>query len=435
MVRRFLTAMVLLTAFGAPASAELCTIDAVPAATILVPYFEVDFRNFGKSKFERTRVTLINTAPEPTLAHVILWSDLSAPTFNFDIFLTGFDVQEFDVDLLFTNGVLPIPEIPNVLGFDSSECTRCTDGEGCVNFSPSNDFTLADLRNAHLGNPVDFHNGQCQGRRIGSGNVARGYITIDAVSACTRLFPGDSGYFENGGTGIATNNNVLKATITTYSSKFLREVPAIHVEAGTSDGLSTDGNFTFYGRYVDFDASDNRECGGYAWMFPFKRENKFKTEAIVWRDSGMSQGPFDCSEDPSWFPLDTTQIVAFNDQEDFRELEGFPFPAETQIVDVGKNPLNTSPFKTGWVFVSLADDSGDETVGHGYVNVRQRFKSREGEAWAHHTASICGEQVPAALRARARASRMGKSSAGNGIGQKRKKLGDVANTAPRRRSE
>lgn len=432
--RRFVVVAVLLAAFGTSARAELCVIDAVPAATILVPYFEVNFKNIGKSKFERTRVTLINTDAAPTLAHVILWTDLSAPTFNFDIFLTGFDVQEFDVDRLFTDGILPIQEIPDNTGFDSSECTSCSGGS-CTNFSPSDDFTLTDLRNAHRGQPVGFHDGQCQGRRIGSGNVARGYITIDNANSCTRLFPGDSGYFENGGNGIANNNNTLKATITTYSSKFLREVPAIHIEAGTSSGLSTDGNFTFYGRYVDFDASDNRECGGYAWSFPFKRKSKFKTKAVVWRDSGESQGPFDCSEEPSWFPLDTVQIVAFDDQEDVVELGGFPFPAETQLVDIGKSPVNTSPFNTGWIFTSLADNSGDSTVGHGYVNVRQRYKSREGEAWAQHRATICGAAVSEAQRARARLSNAGKSSVGKGAGQKRKKLGDVAIAPPRRGPE
>ena len=66
-VGRCLVAAVLLAAFGTPVGAELCVIDAVPAATILVPYFEVNFKNFGKGKFENTRVTLINTddAPSP----------------------------------------------------------------------------------------------------------------------------------------------------------------------------------------------------------------------------------------------------------------------------------------------------------------------------------------------------------------------------------
>ena len=93
---RFLVPSVFLVALASPAAAELCVIDAVPAATILVPYFEVDLGNAGKSKFERTKITLVNTDEAPVIAHVVLWTDLSVPTLNFDIFLTGYDVQRRD---------------------------------------------------------------------------------------------------------------------------------------------------------------------------------------------------------------------------------------------------------------------------------------------------------------------------------------------------
>jgi len=417
-IRKSLIAISLLAALTGPAAAELCAIDNVPAATLLIPYFEVDFEKRHSKKLERTKITIVNTNPAPILAHVILWTDLSVPTFNFDIFLTGFDVQAFDVDRLFLDGVIPVASIPDDVDFDTSECTSCSES-GCINFSPGNDFTLEDLLFAHIGNPVAFHDGQCMARR--SGAVARGYITIDAANACSRLYPGDSGYFENGGTGVASNNNFLQATITTYSSKFLREVPAFAIEAGTSDGLSTDGNFTFYGRYNGFDASDNRECGAGNWSVPYRKENKFKTEVIVWRDSGVSQAPFDCGEDPDWYPLDTTQIVIFDQQEEFRELDGFPFPAETQRVSVGKKPLNSGSFRSGWAFFNLNASSAEvERFGHGYVMARQRYKSRQGDAWGHQLAStICGEQVPSGMRAAAQRAR--KKNA-QGSGRKSKKI-------------
>lgn len=217
-VPKSLIAISLLVVFTGPAVAELCVIDAVPAATLLIPYFEVDFRNQHKSKLERTKITIVNLDAAPTLAHVILWTDLSVPTFNFDIFLTGYDVQEFDVDRLFFDGVIPVASIPDDGDFDTSECTTCSES-GCVNFSPGNDFTLEDLIFAHIGNPVAFHDGQCMARP--SGRVARGYITIDAANVCSRLYPGDSGYFENGGTGVVSNNNVLQATITPHIRTYL----------------------------------------------------------------------------------------------------------------------------------------------------------------------------------------------------------------------
>lgn len=400
-----LVASLLLAASAAPAVAELCVIDAVPAATILVPYFEVNLRDRNKSKFERTKVTLINSEAAPAIAHVILWTDLSVPTLNFDILLTGFDVQEFDVDRLFTHGQLPLPTGQGIDG-----CTAC-DGSGCSNYGPSDEFTGQDLVNAHTGSPVAFYQNQCAAGR--SGDVARGYITIDNVNQCSVLFPNDSGYFQNGGGGVANNLNALQATITTYSSKFLREVPAFHIEAGTSDGLSTDGNMTFYGRFVDFNASDNRECGGARWSIPFRKRDKFKTEAIVWRDSGAVQGPFACSDSPDWFPLGQTSVIAFDQQENSRDLSSRnAFPAETQLVSVGKNPISTGSFEAGWLSLDL---STSESFGHGFVIARQRYRSREGDAWGELTdddnsgvsvaRTVCGGTVPSNLRAQSRRSR------------------------------
>ena len=248
---------------------------------------------------------------------------------------------------------------------------------------------------------------------------ARESITIDAANVCSRLYPSDVGYFENGGNGIASNNNILQATITTYSKKYLREVPAFAIEAGTSDGLSTEGNFTFYGRYNGFDASDNRECGSNVWSIPFRKENKFKTEAIVWRDSGVSQGPFDCGEDPDWYPLDTDFLLFFDQQEEPRELDGFPFPAETQRVSVGKSPLNSGSFQSGWAYFNLQTSSAEvETTGHGYVIARQRYRSNQGDAWGRVlNRSICGSQVPSSMRAAAQRARK-KSTQGTGQSKK-----------------
>ena len=54
-----------LLAPGGQASAELCTIDAVPAATLLLPYFEVDLEaNPGKGV--DTLFSINNASATPT---------------------------------------------------------------------------------------------------------------------------------------------------------------------------------------------------------------------------------------------------------------------------------------------------------------------------------------------------------------------------------
>ena len=81
----------------------ICTIDEVPAATLLLPYFEVDLDNqWGLN----TLFSVNNASATAVLAHVVVWSDLSVPVLDFNIYLTGYDVQTINSgDVL--NGNLP----------------------------------------------------------------------------------------------------------------------------------------------------------------------------------------------------------------------------------------------------------------------------------------------------------------------------------------
>src|SRR5436305_2385705 len=87
-----------------PATAVICTIDAVPAATLLLPYFEVDLNN---PNGETTLFSINNASATAVLAHVVVWSDLSVPVLDFNIYLTGYDVQTINLRDILVNGVLP----------------------------------------------------------------------------------------------------------------------------------------------------------------------------------------------------------------------------------------------------------------------------------------------------------------------------------------
>ena len=95
--------------------AMLGTIDNAPAATLLLPYFEVDLGNpngittlFAINNTGRGRSVedQFDNFASAALVHVTLWTDLGVPTFAFDVYLTGFDVQTINVRDIF-NGVLP----------------------------------------------------------------------------------------------------------------------------------------------------------------------------------------------------------------------------------------------------------------------------------------------------------------------------------------
>src|SRR5215210_4108614 len=83
-------ALVSLLGMGGQAFALIDTIDAVPAATLLLPYFEVDLTNANGVD---TLFSINNASATAILAHVTIWSDQSVPVLDFDVYLTGYDVQ------------------------------------------------------------------------------------------------------------------------------------------------------------------------------------------------------------------------------------------------------------------------------------------------------------------------------------------------------
>src|SRR5436305_2574227 len=69
---------------------DSCDIGVAPAATLLLPYFEVDTTS---ARTTTTLFTITNVSRFSQIAHVTLWTDRSFPVLDFNIFLTGYDVQ------------------------------------------------------------------------------------------------------------------------------------------------------------------------------------------------------------------------------------------------------------------------------------------------------------------------------------------------------
>ena len=98
-------AIVGLVLLGGSAFAELNTIDQVPAATLLLPYFEVDTTDpAGLTTF----FSINNASAAPALAHVTVWSNVTIPLIDFNVFLTGYDVQVINMQDIIVDGLIPI---------------------------------------------------------------------------------------------------------------------------------------------------------------------------------------------------------------------------------------------------------------------------------------------------------------------------------------
>src|SRR5882724_4516224 len=99
--------------FGAPGIAvgptttnndDSCDISVAPAATLLLPYFEVDPNPTVQG--QTTLFTITNVSRFPQIAHVTVWTDLSFPVLDFNIFLTGYDVQPINLYDVIVRGVV-----------------------------------------------------------------------------------------------------------------------------------------------------------------------------------------------------------------------------------------------------------------------------------------------------------------------------------------
>jgi hypothetical protein len=396
-----LLALTGLLAWGAPAMAEICTIDDVPAATLLLPYFEVDL---GDGRGINTLFSINNASASAAVAHVTLWTDQSIPTLDFDVYLTGFDVQTISVRDLFS-GILPRTADAGADPGDTSAPDTGISNKGPlsqdINFPGSSgpcvapytnpvldNFRITNLRAAHTGQNAPAYGG-CLGANYGD-NIARGYITVDSVTQCNLLFPSSATYFSG---GIADNRNILWGDYfyVEPGENFAQGETLVHIEAcipgngfsgyvGNGAGFCpfAPGEYTFYGRYASVAGQDQREPLSTTFASRYINGGAFDggTDLIVWRDSktipsGVN-GVYTCGSTtrPAWFPLNQTDVVAFDEQENPEDLcftgdvvspplggAQTCFPLEAQRVSlsggnvIGADPAPTADF--GWLFLNL----------------------------------------------------------------------------------
>src|SRR5919106_2176045 len=208
-------ALLALVGLGNVAKAEIGTIDDVPAATLLLPYFEGDLNNPSGIT---TLFSINNASASAAVAHVVLWTDFSIPTLDFDVYLTGYDVQTINIRDIF-NGILPrtadagadtsgtiSPKGSLSQDINFPGATGPCGSANTVYGNPALSSTLIDhLRRSHTGlsSNVVF-GGRCSGANYGD-NIARGYITVDSVTTCNLSFPSDNFYF----TSFADRRNIL----------------------------------------------------------------------------------------------------------------------------------------------------------------------------------------------------------------------------------
>ena len=222
-VLTMLVAVATLAAFAGTASAITCTIDHKPAATLLVPYFQVAvsastaaapqvFGSATGTDFADTFMTVLNASAEPELAHVTVWNRRSVPVLDFNIALTGFDSLSWSmVEVLSGN-------LPNNPAAQDAVGNACKDTSGPGHFvkftgtASSNDPSASTVYTNPVFTGFAF---QLAGELDGTDDCAAGgetslsadpdvlsgYVTIDMVNFCTFANPNDPNYYETNAIG------------------------------------------------------------------------------------------------------------------------------------------------------------------------------------------------------------------------------------------
>ncbi len=176
---------------SAPISqAALCARDQVPAATLLLPWFEAS-TTCTASQDRNTVFTVSNTSAQSLLARVTLWSNAAVPVIGINVFMNGFGQESIDL-----RAVLSAQPSPS--------------------------------------------NGQCAGLPTFDSDLAVGHVTVDAVTACNLPLHGNAGFYA----GVA-NENVLAGTaaLTDFDMNFSASLPMLAIEAASSAQLANSSSF------------------------------------------------------------------------------------------------------------------------------------------------------------------------------------------------
>jgi hypothetical protein len=178
---------------------DTCDIKVGPAATLLLPYFEVDISgNSGQT----TLFTVTNVTRYPQIARVTLWTDLAYPVLTFNLYLTGYDIQAINIADVLKPGIVASPTgtssttTPGPLSSSTSPNLitplNCANNPGVIPAS----IISAVRRALSFGDFGPDGSSACFGLGFPHSN-AIGYATIDVVSNCNTRSPADPLYYTN----------------------------------------------------------------------------------------------------------------------------------------------------------------------------------------------------------------------------------------------
>jgi len=282
---------------------DSCDISLEPAATLLLPYFEVDF-NASRAAAVQTIFTVQNVSAYPQIANVTLWTDWGFPAYNFSIFLTGYDVQPVNLYDVFATGALPVTSSSTTVPLNPTPGSQPQGNAANPNFLPGaaaacagTPFALSPplLQDLRLLFTTGTSSGVCSQAVGGTHANAIGYATIDVVATCAAKNPSSSDYVS----GILLFDNTLTGDyqlIVPRDAKSYAQggtlVPIRAIPEGGAAGAIAPTNlpYTFYDRYtraLPARTADRRQPLPSAFVPRYIESgaNGFNTSLKIWRET------------------------------------------------------------------------------------------------------------------------------------------------------
>jgi hypothetical protein len=281
--------------FGSPTTTnnnDSCDIGVTPAATLLLPYFEVDTAAAAGTG-ATTLFTITNTSRFPQIAHVTLWTAWSTPVLDFNLYLTGYDVQPINLYDIIVRGIIAPPsgavftttpgtQGPNVVGaaplaggaannpnFTANAATTCSNIPGTLPGGQGGAIQLAVQAALTTGTSTAVCTSGSGLVGPNNGTRAIGYVTVDVAAECTNYLPTDPLYY-------TSTNGILFDNVLIGDYQQLAPSPAgstgtgfdaagnpmVHIRAIPEGGIGgsapgTNLPFTFYNRYSNAATAGN----------------------------------------------------------------------------------------------------------------------------------------------------------------------------------
>ena len=386
---------------------DSCDVAPLPAATLLLPYFEVDI-GAAAGQGETTLFTITNTFEQPQAARVTLWTDYALPVLSFNIYLTGYDVQSINLYDVIVRGrlapdrgtgsdVSPVGELSrdyiSQVAFDNP----LLDEASCVNLAVQlPQVFITRMQQAFTRGVLPAVGSLPECRNIGGAHPnAIGYATIDVVGLCGNSLPVDAAYFAS---EIRYDNVLVGDYMQVNGAESYAQVnPLVHIRAVPEGGTRTTAaptnlQRTFYSRLqpAASQTADRRQPlpAVFAARWIQGGPTAFETHYKVWREAktAANAGCESYALNGAMIALD---LVRFDEDENPETLapdvieDIFPinrpmFPATslTKSDSDAHFPVNATEAVGGWFYFNFDDDARDTTARQNWVVVSMRAAGR-----------------------------------------------------------